>query len=903
MSAELLRQVRRVEAQAEKGFDGSVAERAERRRRLRLEVLRQHLTSNVDFLRAAHLGGASGQQSVAAYAGFMDTFLDTLYRLAVEDAKREGLAPSPLVLVALGGYGRGELHPLSDLDLMLIYDGEMGPYVQRVTQGLLYALWDLGLQVGHAVRSLPDCLAMARTDFPSRTSMQQARFLVGDRRLFNRFRKVLAENVYQKDFAQFLETTLTERDQRYRKFGGSPYMGEPNVKESAGGLRDIHTAMWLASTKFGTRTLRELADKRLINEREQKTTDEALTFLWRVRNELHFLSGHKNDVLSRDIQPQIAKNFGYAGDELSLPVEKFMRDYYLHARVIHRVSRRLIARCRETLSRRATVQRRARQEALADGLIVLDEQLHLAQSDGRAFREEPVRLIKVFWHSHQLGFELGVDVERAIEDSLDLIDDAFRASPEARDLFLGICRSWGRTAQTLREMHELGVLGRYLPEWGALTCLVQYDVYHKFTADQHSLIAVQNLEALAPGQSPDSEGNAQVVSELERPGLLMLGMLLHDIGKGKGHGHVAKGIPLIEALTARIGLPSEDADKVIFLVAHHLTMSHIAQRRDIDDPKTIETARGGLQDARAPAHALPAHLRRHARGGPRRHDRLAGPDPLGALRARARAAHRRPARAAHPRERGPAGDRGHARRTWPRTAVAAHLALLSDRYLTTTSPQRIAAHLRLLDRLADGGVLATELFHHPDLGSSELVVATRDVPGLFSLIAGTLAAQGINILSAQIHTRADGIVLDTFQVNDPFGEAVTEEARWRRTLEALRRVLRGEASVEDLLARRRAVYPSGEGVAGPPKISVDNQISDSRTVVEVKCPDRVGLLYVITRTLSGQGLDIASARIATEIDQAYDTFYVTDRQGRRLEDEAAMARVRESLEDALLKPL
>ena len=238
-----------------------------------------------------------------------------------------------------------------------------------------------------------------------------------------------------------------------------------------------------------------------------------------------------------------------------------------------------------------------------------------------------------------------------------------------------------------------------------------------------------------------------------------------------------------------------------------------------------------------------------------------------------------------------------------RTAVAAHLALLSERYLTTTSPQRIAAHLRLLDRLADGGVLATELFHHPDLGSSELVVATQDVPGLFSLIAGTLAAQGINILSAQIHTRADGIVLDTFQVNDPFGEAVTEEVRWRRTLDALRRVLRGEASVEDLLARRRAVHATGEGVAGPPKISVDNQISDSRTVVEVKCPDRVGLLYVITRTLSGQGLDIASARIATEIDQAYDTFYVTDRRGRRLEDEAAMARVRESLEDALLKPL
>jgi [protein-PII] uridylyltransferase len=901
MSAELLRQVRRVEAQADKGFDGSAAERGERRRRLRLEVLRQHLTSNVDFLRAAHLGGASGQQSVAAYAGFMDGFLTTLYRLAVDDAKREGLTPGPLVLVALGGYGRGELHPLSDLDLMLIYDGEMGPYVQRATQGLLYALWDLGLQVGHAVRSLPDCLAMARTDFPSRTSMQQARFLVGDRRLFNRFRKVLAENVYQKDFAQFLETTLTERDQRYRKFGGSPYMGEPNVKESAGGLRDIHTAMWLASTKFGTRTLQELADKRLITEREQKAADEALTFLWRVRNELHFLSGHKNDVLSRDVQPQIAKNFGYAGDELSLPVEKFMRDYYLHARVIHRVSRRLIARCRETLSRRATVQRRLRQEALADGLIVIDEQIHLAQPDGRAFREEPLRLLKVFWHRHQLGFDLGIDVERAIEDSLDLIDDAFRASPEARDLFLGICRSWGRTAQTLREMHELGMLGRYLPEWGALTCLVQYDVYHKFTADQHSLLAVQHLEALAPGQSADAEGNAQVVSEVERPGVLMLGMLLHDIGKGKGHGHVAKGIPLIETLAARMGLAPEDTDTAVFLVAHHLTMSHIAQRRDIDDPKTIETL---AEVCKTPERLRMLYLLTCA------DMRAVGPGVMTGWQAQilwdlyARTLARltggqreRPTRETVA-ERVAEAMGGEV----VRTAVAAHLALLSDRYLATTSPQRIAAHLRLLDRL-EGGVLATELFHHPDLGSSELVLATRDVPGLFSLIAGTLAAQGINILSAQIHTRADGIVIDTFQVNDPFGEAVTEEARWRRTLEALRLVLRGEASVEDLLARRRAVHPAGEGVAGPPKISVDNQLSDSRTVVEVKCPDRVGLLYVITRTLSGQGLDIASARIATEIDQAYDTFYVTDRRGRRLEDEAAMARVRESLEDALVKPL
>jgi [protein-PII] uridylyltransferase len=901
MSAELFRQVRRVEAQAERGFDGTAAERADRRRGLRLELLRQHLNSNVDFLRAAHVGGASGRQSVQKYAAFMDDFLATLFRLASADAKGEGASPAQLVLVALGGYGRGELHPLSDLDLMVVYDGELGPYVQRVTQGLLYALWDLGLQVGHAVRSLPDCLAMARTDFPSRTSMQQARFLVGHRRLFARFHKVLSENVYQKDFGQFLETTLAERDQRYRKFGGSPYMGEPNVKESAGGLRDLHTAMWLASAKFGTRTLRELRDKRLITLQEQTATDGALTFLWRVRNELHFLSGHKNDVLSRDVQPQVAKNFAYESDEMSLAVEKFMRDYYLHARVIHRVSRRLIARCRETLAHRGAVQRRLRQEALADGLIVIDEQIHLAHPLARAFREEPIRLMKVFWHCHRLGFELGVDVERAVEDALDLVDDGFRRSEEARELFLSICRTWGRVATTLREMHELGFLGRYLPEWEALTCLVQYDVYHKFTADQHSLLAVENLEALAPGQSPESEVIAQVVADVERPELLALGMLLHDIGKGRGHGHVAKGIPLIEELTARLGLPADAADKVVFLVAHHVTMSHVAQRRDIDDPKTIEALAGlcGTPDRLRMLYLLTfadmravgpgvmtgwqAQILRELFGRTLR--RLTGGQPeipnRDAVAARVwEAMHRE-------------GTRG---------AVMAHLAMLSERYLATTSPQRIACHVHLVERL-DEDAIATELFHYPDLDSSELVVATRDVPGLFSLIAGALAADGINILSAQIHTRADGIAIDTFQVNDPTGEPVTEEVRWRRTRDALRRVITGEETVEARLAKWRAGRPPSGVVARPPKIAADNLLSDSYTVVEVKCQDRVGLLYAITRTLSALSLDIASARIATEIDQAYDTFYVTDRQGRRIEDPAAIGRLREALGDALLAPL
>jgi [protein-PII] uridylyltransferase len=891
MSSELSRRARRAEAGAA---------RVEDRRRLRLEFFRAVLAEGLESFKARHAEGASGQESVRAHARLVDGVVQALTRLIVADARAAGLTPTPLVVVALGGYGRGELHPSSDIDLMVVYDGELSPFVQRVMQELLYTLWDLGLQVGHSLRSLDDCVAMARTDFPSRTSMQEARLIEGDRRLFTRFGRVLRDNVYRKDFGEFLTQTLSEREQRYRKFGASPYIGEPNVKESAGGLRDMHTAMWLAAAKFGARTLRELADKGLITAREQAGADAALTFLWRVRNELHFSSGHKNDVLTRDLQPPIAKNLGYETEGDTLGVERFMRDYYLHARRIHRMSRRLIARCQETLSRRGSAERRQRQQALADGLVFFDGRLHLADGDAGGLRADPVRLMKVFWHLHRLGCDLSPDLERAVEDSLDAVDDGVRSAPAVREVFLDVCRSWGRVALTLSEMHELGLLGRYLPEFGALTCLVQYDVYHKFSADQHSLLAVEHLEALAPGQSAESEGAAQVFHDVEKPELLMLGMLLHDIGKARGHGHVAKGIPLAQALTRRIGLPEADCGLVEFLVAHHLTMSHIAQRRDIDDPKTIADFAATVGD---PQRLRMLYLLTYA------DMRAVGPGVLTPWQAAIlHELYRRTlARLTGGREAKPnrtqlvARLRDVVKDDVSLQAVKAHVAMVPDRYLTNTSVQRMAEHLRLIARL-EGTPVTTELFHHPDLGTSDLVVVTRDVPGLFALIAGTLAAHGVNIISAQISTRADGIAIDTFQVNDPAGEPLTSGARWGRVLEALRAVLAGEQTVEALLERRRRGRAGVDGF-GRPKIAVDNRLSDAHTVVEVKCPDRVGLLHLITRTLSAQGLDIASARIATEIDQALDTFYVHDRAGHKLEEPAATEHIRTALEQALAQPI
>ena len=462
----------------------------------------------------------------------------------------------------------------------------------------------------------------------------------------------------------------------------------------------MHTAIWLSSAKFGARTLRELTDKRLITPREQAATDAALTFLWRVRNELHFLAGHKNDVLSRDVQPRIAKTFGYEDGAESLGVERFMRDYYLHARVVHRLARRLIARCQETLGQRGAAERRQRQQALADGLVFLDGALHLADGDPGVLRADPGRIMKVFWHLHRLGCTLSPDLERSLEEAAEAIDERVQRDPGVRDVFLDICRRWGRAGETLSEMHELGVLGRYLPEFGALTCLVQYDVYHRFSADQHSLIAVQHLEALAPGQSAESEGAALVFQEVEKPELLMLGMLLHDIGKAKGHGHVAKGIPLARELTERIGLTAGDAALVEFLVAHHLTMSHVAQRRDIDDPKTISNF---AEIVETPQRLRMLYLLTYA------DMRAVGPGVLTPwqaqilhelyLRTRAHLTggrRERPPRAQiAERLAAQAGD------DVPLRVGRAHVAMVSDRYLAATSVQRMAEHLAMLRRLDD----------------------------------------------------------------------------------------------------------------------------------------------------------------------------------------------------------
>ena len=782
---------------------------------------------------------------------------------------------------------------------MLIHGGEITPYVQRMAQEILYTLWDLGLRVGHACRSLDDCLALARTDLPSRTSMQAARVLAGDQRLFRALQQTLRREVYRRDYPEFLAQMLAERDERYRRHGGSVYLQEPNVKESAGGLRDVHTALWLASARFGARTLRELEDKGHLTakERTRRTrrspssgASGTSSTSWPARSRTSSSGGSRR---------RWRRASATQDDEVRLGVETFMRDYYRHARTIHRISARLIARCQEGLARHGTVGRRGRRAALADGLVVYDGRLHLAEPG--ALQVDPARILRVFWHAQQLGCELDVELERALEEAAPtLAEQAWRASPELRALFLSILRSWGRVATTLRRMHDTGVLGAYLPEFGALDCLVQYDHYHRYSVDQHSLLAVEVLEGLGPGQGAETDELAQILAEVERPELLMLGILLHDIGKALGHGHAPKGVPLIKAVTRRLNLDADDAAAVEFLVEHHLLLSHMAERRDIDDPKTVERL---AAVARFPAWLTMLYVLTCT------DIRAVGPGVWNAwrgallrtlyLRTRTHLAGRfpKPPRRAVVAQRivQALADPGY------REAAEQHLQAMSDRYVRTTSPQRMAAHLRLIDRLREEAAV-TEVFHFPDLGASDFVVVTRDTAG--PLRPDRRDAGGAR---RQHPVRADR------DAGRRRGPRHLPRQRPGRRRDPGREPLGGRhpatsAAPSRANARWRRSWPSGRprrpglvrpSTPGPARVTVDNSLSDTHTVVEVKAPDRLGLLYLVTRALAAEGLDIATAKIATDLDHALDTFYVTDRAGRKVEAPPALARLRETIAAAL----
>jgi [protein-PII] uridylyltransferase len=873
------------------------------------------------FVERIHRAGGSGHTVVRLQSAAVDRIVTLLWERATAEAARQH-DPSPVALVALGGYGRRELAPYSDLDLLVLHqEGNPDPFTKLASERFLYSLWDLKLEVGYGVRDVRACDRLASEDHTARTALLDLRPLAGDRALYRELERDQLHGLSQAKVEAFVGDKLQEMMARRERFGDSLYLLEPNLKQSEGGLRDLQMALWMARVRFKVAGITELLARALLPEREYTELRRARDFVWRVRNELHYLARRKADQLTFDVQPQLAAFMGYGDGDSA--VEEFMRHYYMGAKTILVACDAIVDRCLE--STRWVRWQRATPPAAMTGaekgkeLGADDWKLpggefkifrgRLTIADRDVLRRSPAALVRLFATADREGLDLYPYArDQAAQAASDLPVEA-AADPELNQELIAALARPGTRGRFLALMHQLGVLAKILPEFARITARRQIDLYHVYTVDVHSLFAVRRLFALRHGdvQVPSL---SPLMERLERPLGLYLGTLYHDIGKGLPD-HSARGAEIAARACARLGIDPADAADVEWLVAKHLRMSSIAQRRDLSDPELIHdfAEECGTADRLDRLYLLTyADI---ATVGPQTWTEWKA-RLLRELYEKTRSVlggeeRKRPAPGTYEaagRARVAEALRGRA----PENEIARFVAAMPARYFLTESPAQAPRHLRLL-RLGRELPVAAAIRHRPGLGYSELTIAAPDRPGLLSLIAGVLAAHRVDIHHAEVFSTPDdpslgwlsSRALDHFEVRGP-EEGSLEPARWRAAREDLERVLSGAESLAELMARRLKASALTQKPLPrvPTKVVIDNASSRDHSVVDVFTADRVGLLHTLSQTFFDLGLSVDLARIATEGHRAADAFYVRTAAGGRLEGDIA-AKVASAIEQALAR--
>ncbi|HWP23415.1 MAG TPA: [protein-PII] uridylyltransferase [Candidatus Binatia bacterium] len=852
-----------------------------------------------------HRAGAGGLEIAAAWSTVMDHLIRHLFNvISAEWKTRLPDASSRFAIVAQGGYGRGELNPQSDVDLLFLYSWKVSPFGEAVAEKLLYTLWDAGLQVGHATRTVAECTRLAENDLRVRTSLLDARFLCGDFALYESFEKSVESRLLKKGVGRFIREKLAENERRHEEFGGSVYLLEPDVKEGEGGLRDIQTARWIARAKLRVKDLDGLALNGLVSPSDIATLKEAQDFLMRVRNELHFATGKHQDQLTFEQQENVSQALGFQGEGALRGVEVFMRTYYLHAAEISRIS--------SLIAHRVTESRKPRfggkyvfGRTLREGVRLIKGQIVVTKPE--VLTSEPANLMRIFDDAQKYGCPLAEETRELLRQHLALIDDDFRRTPEVNAIFFGILSWKERVYETLLEMHRTGVLGALIPEFGRLLCMALHDAYHIYTVDQHSLRLIKEIERLKSGEYLESLPLlTQLAREAERIELLYLGLMFHDIGKGFGGGHSEIGARMVHGITRRLRLNPDDGAMVEFLVRHHLLMTHTAFRRDLEDGKTIFDFAKTMGSVN---HLKMLYLLTFA------DVKAVGPDVwnpwkaslLGELYVKAlnlleeaeKGEFQRPDVLAIVR-RVQARVRRELSEHYDEKRIERFLAAMPDRYFLGTPENDIVEHFQLMERFR-GKKPEIAVRHFPERDCTSVVVCAQDRPGLFASITGVFAALHLDILNARIFTASDGRILDVFRISHHGrSEGVMAEPKWNKFRSILEDVLEGKIDVARLV---ESTKPSLYLKRAVPKVStvvnVDNEASDDFTIVEVFTEDRIGVLFAITHSLHRLGLSIHVAKISTNVDQVADVFYVTDRFGAKIQDAYRVETLRQSLYETL----
>ena len=868
----------------------------EEKRGAYLAAAREFLEHFREELKRGHREGEDGASVVLSITSMTDALVTRLFTALSDDLQMT--KTGELSLVAIGGYGRRELNPYSDLDLMFLYSGKDSKLVEEVANRLLYFLWDLRLDVGYSVRTLADCVEMAGNDLTVKTALLDARILSGSEPLFRELKKLMLTQVLAKRSDAFITEKLEELKKRREKYGSSVYILEPNIKEGEGCLRDLHTAMWVAKIKYKVDEPRELVIKGVLSEEELALYLGSLSYLWRIRNELHYLASRKNDQLTFEAQTSMARFFGYQDRGNTLAVEQFMQDFYLHANRVEHFSSVLITKCSQREDGARKILGYFTRRPVGEGFYVMKGELVVP--DESVIAKDPIRLIRIFEYAQKQGVAIGLAAKGLIREHLDLVNDKFRRSKEANASFFKILQSEKGVSETLQQMHHLGFLNRFIPEFERIYCKVQHDVYHIYTVDTHTLFAVDEIARLWRGERRDTLPLlTQLAMEVDKRWLLLLAVLLHDVGKGAGGGHAEVGAELSRTVARRMGLSKEDGERLQFLVRQHLLLAHIAQRRDLHDERMIIQFARQMEKSE---NLKMLYLLTYA------DIKAVGPEVW--TEWKALLLQELYDKAFRVLERGDfkleaSGDRvRRVKRTvfelladdYPGQLVKDELHALSTRHLLSYTPDLISKHVRTLLRLPKE-LLVLELSHENERGFTNCTICTYDTPGLFSMITGVMAANGMNILGAQIHTNTNEKVLDVLQVGSPQGFVITDESRWSRLETDLRQVLEGKVKVSALVAKRHrpSILSEKAKPTAPARVEIDNEVSSDYTVIDIYAHDKVGLLYGITSTLTRLGLYIGVSKISTKVDQAADVFYVKDIFGSKISDPAKLEEIRKAL--------
>ncbi len=810
-----------------------------------------------------------------------------------------------MAIIAVGGYGRGTLAPGSDIDLLFLLPYKQTGLSETVVETVLYTLWDCGQKVGHATRSIDECIRLARSDVTIRTAVLEARLVWGERALYEQLVQRFDTEVAYGTGPEFVAAKLAEREERHRKAGQSRYLVEPNIKDGKGGQRDLQTLYWIGKYLYRVRRPEDLIAVGVYDAEEWRRFRKCEEFLWRVRCHLHFLTGRAEERLAFDVQRALAKRMGFVGRPGMEDVERFMKQYFLVAKAVGDLTRIFSAALEERhLKPAPLLSRLVRRRSTASGTPAgypdyRIENGRLAFATPDLLTRDPVHLLRIFEAADKLGLPLHPDTLATATRSLRLIDEAVRANPEANRLFIEILTSKRDPETILRLMNECGVLGRFVPAFGRIVAMMQFNMYHHYTVDEHLIRCIGNLAAIEKGLHGDELPLAtDLIRSVTNRRALYVALLLHDVAKGRPEDHSIAGAELVRDLGPRFGLSPAETETVAWLILEHLTMSTVAQSRDLADPRTISRFAEIVQSPERLKLLLILTVADIRGVGPgvwngwkgqllrtlyyETEPLLAGGHSL-VERKRAVAAARE--------------ELDRALADWPEDERRRLADRHRSNYWLRVDLDRRVAHARLL-RESDarpGGVVGdvrTDAFR----AMTELTIVAPDHPRLLSILAGACAAAGANIVDAQIFTTVDGKALDVLSLSREFPEEEDELRRARRIVTAIERTLSGDLRVPDMVAKGSARQArASRAFTIEPEVLVNNTLSDAFTVIEVSGLDRPGLLHDLTRVISDLALNIASAHVATFGERVVDVFYVTDLAGRKLETPGRQNGVRRSL--------